>query len=298
MKKVLTIILTLFAILSVQATRRALVIGIGPYPQNSGWDTITGDLDIPIVEEMLLINGFEKQHIVKLKNEQATCAAICQELENLIAQSELGDIVYIQFSGHGQQITDLNGDETDDGLDEAWIPYDAPLEIVEGIYEGENHLVDDQINFYLHRLRQRIGADGKIVVIADACHSGGSTRGEDDVVIRGTDKKFTITNIQQAISRFTSMLSQVVSRSHITTPQPTALEWVVISACKDYQFNQEYNGRGSLTTALYQNRKLFGTQSIQDVFNNIRTFYLNASLRYTQNPVLEVGNGNKENVFL
>ena len=155
MKRTLVLIFALLSLLSTQAiTKRALVIGIGDYPASSGWAKINGDKDIPMVEEMLTANGFSKTNIVELKNQQATCAAICRGFEDLITKSQTGDYVYIHFSGHGQQITDINGDE-EDKFDEAWIPYDAGKKYEAGVYEGENHLLDDALNIYLNGLRSK-----------------------------------------------------------------------------------------------------------------------------------------------
>lgn len=62
-------------------------------------------------------------------NAQATKAAIVQAMENLATTSGKGDLLYIHFSGNGQQIRDVDEDEkvdeTSDSFDEAWIPYDA-----------------------------------------------------------------------------------------------------------------------------------------------------------------------------
>ena len=306
MKRILILTCAFFLMLPAQAaTRRALVIGIGDYPASGGWAKINGDKDIPLVEEMLTANGFSRQNIVELKNEQATCAAICQEFEHLISSSQTGDIVYIHFSGHGQQITDLNGDETVDHKDEAWIPYDAHYAIEEGKYEGENHLVDDQLNFFLHRLRQSVGNEGKIIVVADACHSGDGTRGDDEEqeteCIRGTDSIFTISNIKHTIKRFTTIFKRdnsPVPQTNITAPQPTPLEWVYISACKDYQCNREFEGKGSLTTALYRNQSFFSTLSTKDLFDKVKKFYGNPKIPKTQTPTMEVTSGTESNIFL
>ena len=40
--------------------------------------------------------------------------------------------------------------------------------------------MDDELNEYLYRLRQKVGREGQIIVIADACHSGGGSRAVDD----------------------------------------------------------------------------------------------------------------------
>lgn len=107
------LVLVLMVTTTLNATKRALVIGIGTYPAESGWRQINGDKDIPVVEDMLLSNGFQKVNIVELKNEQATAAAIRREMNTLISKAKEGDIIYIHFSGHGQQVTDIHGDEED-----------------------------------------------------------------------------------------------------------------------------------------------------------------------------------------
>ena len=281
MKRTFFITFALFIALSLFATtRRALVIGIGDYPANSGWLKINGDKDIPMVEEILLANGFTKSDITELTNEQATCAAICREFENLISKSQNGDYVYIHFSGHGQQITDINGDE-EDGFDEAWIPYDAQFAYTKGKYEGQNHLVDDELNGYLHRLREKIGKDGKIVVVADACHSGSGSRAETDeeYVVRGTSDAFVI-----------------ASPKKTSTSALYPVEWTFISACKPYQCNYEYKGNGSLTYALYQQRANFAKFSAKRIRQKVGAC-IATIIPFTQTPVLEVTSGTENDIF-
>ena len=284
MKRSIFFIIALCAVLSAQAiTKRALVIGIGAYPESNGWKQINGDKDIPMVEEMLTVNGFEKKNIVELKNEQATCAAIKKELEKLISKSQAGDYVYIHFSGHGQQITDLNGDE-EDNYDEAWIPYDAQFAYAKGKYEGQNHLIDDELNLYLHRIREEVGATGKIIVVADACHSGGGSRADEeaaeDYVVRGTSDNFVIPNPKTVVS-----------------PTSHPVEWTFISACKPYQSNYEYKGNGSLTYALYQYRANFSTLSAKQIRQKVGSCIADI-IPFTQTPVLEVTSGKEMDIFL
>ena len=282
MKRALILILLFVTIIAQAATRHALVIGIGDYPTSSGWAKINGDKDIPMVEEMLTTNGFAKQNIIKLKNEQATYAAIKAGFEQIISKAAVGDYVYIHFSGHGQQITDLNGDE-DDRLDEAWIAYDAQFAFAKGKYEGENHLVDDQLNQYLHRIREKVGKEGKIVVIADACHSGSGSRAEtdDEYIVRGTSDVFVIPGISKNIA---------------AVPSHT-IEWTFISACKPYQCNYEYKGNGSLTYALYQQRANFSTFSTKQIRQKVGMCISNI-IPFTQTPVLEVTLGTETDIFL
>ncbi len=282
MKRLASIlVVVLMVTTTLSATRRALVIGIGAYPAESGWRQINGDKDIPVVEDMLLSNGFQKANIVELKNEQATAAAIRREMNALISRAQEGDIIYIHFSGHGQQVTDIHGDE-EDGLDEAWIPYDAQFAYAKGKYEGENHIIDDQLNVWLHQLRTRVGKNGKITVVADACHSGGGSRGEEEnVVVRGTADAFVIPGQAKPFS----------------AESGAEIDWVFISACKSYQSNYEYKGHGSLTYALCLQKDNLSSVSCGDVQRSIR-FTISNIVPFTQTPVVETtASGKDQSIF-
>ncbi|MBD0259733.1 MAG: caspase family protein, partial [Cytophagales bacterium] len=87
-------------------------------------------------------------------------------------------VVFLHFTGHGQQIVDDNDDETD-GFDEALIPIDAPYNYRQKGYHGENHLRDDEFGRLLDRMRRKVGTAGEVIFTIDACHSGSVTRGEE-----------------------------------------------------------------------------------------------------------------------
>ena len=223
-KFILLVFLPLIGISTWGQSRHALLIGIGNYPEDSGWNKIHGNNDISIIKASLIRQGVSEDSIVELMDASATKERILNAFDNLSDRLQPGDVAYIHFSGHGQQITDLNGDE-DDGFDEAWIPYDARKSFEAGVYEGQNHLTDDELNTIFTRLRIRVGSRGKIIIVADACHSGSGSRGMPDetVFVRGTSDKFIIP--QQA--------SNVKKK-----PEPT--EWLFVAACKPYQSNYEY----------------------------------------------------------
>ena len=107
--------------LAFAGERRALVIGIGTY-EEPAWDRINGDKDVALVVDVLRRNGYSE--ITTLVGSQATKQAIVGRFEALARACGKGDTVCIHFSGHGQRMTDIDGDE-DDGWDESWIPYDA-----------------------------------------------------------------------------------------------------------------------------------------------------------------------------
>lgn len=165
MKARLIIYLFLLLSLSVTAqTKRAIVIGLGEQ-QDKAWNKINGDKDVPIVQGMLKEAGFRS--VTTLVNRQATKAGIVGALKRMAASCRKGDVVYVHYSGHGQQMTDVHNDEAD-GLDECWIPYDAYRK-ASAKYHGEKHLTDDELNVYLNAIRNRIGAKGKLLVVIDAC---------------------------------------------------------------------------------------------------------------------------------
>ncbi len=234
MKKAFSILVFLLLItLSLCAqTKHALVIGLGEQ-EDKHWAKINGDKDVPYVLDMLSIVGYAD--IKTLVNNEAKKDNIIEAFKVLEAKCDVGDIVYIHFSGHGQLISDVNGDE-EDGWDESWIPYDAYLKYCDKD-KGEKHLVDDEINAFLTRIRAKIGNSGAILVVVDACHSGDSTRGYYiNETVRGIYDEFVIPG-----------------KYEIKTAESKE-QWLVLSACKDYQLNQELNDPkvGKLTYVLYQ----------------------------------------------
>ena len=257
MKRFLFIILLLASISTAAQNRYALLIGIGDYPQDSGWNKIHGDNDVSIIKTLLLEQGFLEDNIMVLKNAEATKAGILSAMEQLRGKAQADDVVYIQFSGHGQQVTDLDGDESDN-YDEAWIPYDARKKYVTGVYEGENHILDDELNLYLNGLRSKVGARGKIVLVADACHSGSGSRGlsdDEDEFVRGTDEKFEIPGGG----------SNVIKKE-------APVYWLYVGACKPYQTNYEHRATdgtyfGSLSYVIANGNTDLVTSDYRDVIN-------------------------------
>ncbi len=168
--------------------RRALIVAVSEYDtKNTGWSRINADRDAGMLIDVLQRQGFHKENIILLQDRRATRVGIMAAFDTLIGLTGRGDIVYFHFSGHGQQITDDDGDEVD-GYDEALIPYDAPRYFRRGVYEGENHLRDDKVGEFLERLRKRTGSEGSVLVTLDACHSGTATRGFG--VVRGSSHPF------------------------------------------------------------------------------------------------------------
>lgn len=257
MKRWWFIVSLLACVLCAHAEKRALLIGIGAYPDvDYGWPSIHGDNDIAFAKSMLLTNGFKTAKIDTHRNEQATYQAINKAFQTLIATAQNGDLVYVHFSGHGQQITDLDGDE-EDGYDETWVAYDALMESTP-TYHGEHHITDDQLNGWLQQLHKKVGAGGQIIVVSDACHSGTSTRDlNEPAEVRGSHSKFVLDG-NKSVFR-----------------QSRSVDWVSISACADNECNRQHrlaDGRqcGSLTYALYLLRNELGTMPLEQLSERLK----------------------------
>lgn len=261
----------LFSCIAQAQNKRALIIGLGQY-EDANWSTIHGDKDVPIVVEMLKFYKYED--IKTLVNKQATKKQIIVEFQKLSKRSLPGDMVYIHFSGHGQRVTDLNGDE-EDGLDEAWIPYDGYLQY--GAKDrGEKHLLDDEIGVLLTDIRNRIGASGHLLVVVDACHSGDSSRDIAKECIRGTERKFVIP----------------VDPTFITRKEKAPEYWLVLSACKSYQSNSELpSGYGKLSYGLYKHKETLRNLSNKQLIELIKLFMDENRKGLPQTPMLSGQSG-------
>jgi metacaspase-1 len=251
--------------------KRALIVAVGSYPQNSGWQSLSSLNDADLISALLEGQGFARKSVTIIKNEQATQKGILKAFENLISQTKKGDVVLFHFSGHGQQISDLNGDELD-GYDEAIIPYDAYLK-PSSHYRGENHIIDDQLNIYLQRLREKTGPNGDVVFILDACHSGTATRNANTTsTFRGTPLRFEIEKNGFKTNEYkTDGYDEQTSNNNKLSP------YVVLSASGQSELNKEIvdeqgNAYGSLSFALGRSLSTVSEKmSYQALFDNIRS---------------------------
>ena len=288
---------------SLQAqTRRALVIGIGQQ-EDKAWGKINGDKDVAYVAEMLKGAMYKEENITRLVNRQATKVGIIGAFKRMVASCRQGDMVYIHYSGHGQQMTDVHNDERD-GLDECWIPYDACRK-VSATYHGEKHLTDDELNVYLNAIRNKIGAKGKLLVVIDACHSGDGTRGEDDEIVRGVEDTLKVDSLNarglyetfEAIKSF-FMGDNGKEKIINAKAKPLAERWITISACRSDQVNVEMKSPavGKLTYALWKELKNSDKVNNDEFMRRIRKFVNRNTSSRPQQPEMTGEDSNKYNI--
>lgn len=277
MRIILIIFYLLLLSLSVTAqTKRALVIGIGEQ-QDKEWNKINGDKDVPFVQAMLKNAGFKS--VTTLVNRKATKVGIVGAFKRMTASCKQDDVVYIHYSGHGQQMTDVHNDEKD-GLDECWIPYDAYRK-ASATYHGEKHLTDDELNVYLNAIRNKIGTKGKLLVVIDACHSGDGTRGDDDEIVRGVEDTLVVDSqnargLYETFEAIKSFFMGDNGKVNIinTKAKPLAERWITISACRSDQVNVEMKSPavGKLTYALWKELKNSDKVNNDEFMRRIRKF--------------------------
>ena len=287
--------------LSVSAqTKRALVIGLGEQ-QDKAWNKINGDKDVPLVQTMLKNAGFKS--VTTLVNRLATKVGIVRAFKRMTASCKHGDVVYIHYSGHGQQITDVHNDEKD-GLDECWIPYDAYRK-ASATYHGEKHLTDDELNVYLNAIRHKIGAKGKLLVVIAACHSGDGTRGDNDEVVRGVEDTLVVDSLNarglyEAFEMVKSLFMGDNDKEKIINhkAKPLAERWITISACRSDQVNVEMKSPavGKLTYALWKELKNSDKVNNDEFMRRIRKFVNRNTSSRPQQPEMTGEDINKYNI--
>lgn len=193
------IIYTLFVLVAIipdlmAQEKYAFLVGISKYSlvHDTGWEDIHGANDVIMLKPILERQGFKTSSLTEGK---ATYNNIINELSRIEKIVKSGNVVYLHFSMHGQPFDDaissVKGDEND-GWDEALIPIDAGISYSND-YIGTRHIIDDDMNLIVNRIRTKIGKTGILYVAIDACHSGRSNRGgfEEPDYIRGVKRGFS-----------------------------------------------------------------------------------------------------------
>ena len=257
--RILLIITMIFSVgfAGINATNRALLVGIGNYNTNAtGWAEIHGNNDADLLKKKLSAKGFT---VNVLKDKQATKKNIKTALSNMVASTKSGDVVYIHFSGHGQLVEDVSGDEID-GFDQSFVCYDAcstPRYTVGGkAYNGQNHFIDDELFPFFSQLKSKVGSKGRVIVAFDSCYSGGADRGvTTDEAEEDSDVEFSET-VRGAKDEF---MAEGASKTYLRSIKgpgqysSSGGELIVISACqrdrKNYECTEKHSGKnyGSLT---------------------------------------------------
>ncbi|MCR5454473.1 MAG: caspase family protein [Bacteroidales bacterium] len=281
--KISSFLFTLMLLTSVAiAQNKALLIGIGNYEPSTGWRSIGSSNDIIILKKAIP-SSFK---ITTLTNEKATYLNIVNAINQLINDCNKGDTVLIHFSGHGQQMLTDDPNEPD-FLDEAIVPYDAPMKKSKS-YNGERHITDNQFGILLQKLRKKVGTNGLVVATIDACYSGSMDRDGDDelendsIVYRGGANFFGSNMISQdSIDN--------INATRMTPSEPIekisgGADVVLISACMSYLITKEITidgvNYGPLSYAMSQSFATANFHNLESWINGVKT----STKKFNSNP--------------
>lgn len=268
--KLLLSVLLLFSLQTwAQAPKKlALIVAISKYKPGTGWNDLASANDVPLIKEALLKQGFKESDIVVMKDAACTKDGILAGIQkHLVEKATPGDICVFHFSGHGEQVYDNNGDE-DDGYDEALVPYDAPMEYQPGV---DKHLRDDEFGLKLQDLRLKLGENGELIVIVDACHSGSSTRGSK-AGMRGTDKKYQPSNYKAPVTKTNKINETLFGLGDRKAGMAKMISFFASSSSElNSQYEKDGVEYGSLSMAFFKTLTNAGKQmSYQAVYDQIK----------------------------
>lgn len=223
--------------------KRALLVGISKYRPDLNADLRGCVNDVENMREILIkYFGFDPENIRVLCDDRATKAAILERLSWLIGEAVSGDILVFDYSGHGSQVRDREGDELDDQMDEILCPYDL---------NWDDPLTDD----VLAAMFDKVPAGASLTMICDACHSGTMT------------KELICTNPHDVRAKFIMppfdircrTLGREIPKANMTTVTRGSQRHVLLSGCKDTQTSADafIDGKyqGALTWAIVDSIK-------------------------------------------
>ncbi len=267
MTRYLPLILLLFSLPLAHSQNQtyALLVGVGDYPNSSGWVKLSAKNDLQLLKSCLQDHKVNQRNISTLLDAQVTRNSIISAINTkLLEKVKPGDIAYFHFSGHGQQMPDKNGDEPD-GLDEALVPFNSPKYYQKGINEGQYLLTDDDLSIAFNKLRKKLGPNGRLIITLDACHSGSATRGI--IKARGTD---IIMSENQLISR-NSNTDLIIDNQDLLYNNSELAPEIIFNSSSPHQLSYEYSDDTNKSFGLftYAFCKSLSQMSVEDNYKDL-----------------------------
>jgi metacaspase-1 len=257
-------------------SKYALCIGINDYP-GTGSDLAGCINDAKDWSAVLKKRGFI---VGNLLNRQATGKAIRMGIAAVLARAKPGDIVVIQYSGHGSFVPDQDGDEPDN-TDECICPYD--------IY-SKGPITDDE----LFQIYSKKAPGVKLFIISDSCHSGTVSKFAPIITpatIKGRNApRRTVRFLPPSTFLSKQKISILgISRSLRKSSPPGRYAGLLMAGCQDteYSYDAYFQGRpnGAFSYVALQTLKSLPVNSTYSSwFRKIRNIL--PSQQYPQTPNL------------
>lgn len=200
-----------------------------------GWD---GALNACVADAKDMLALAKKQKFsasASLHDEKATAEAVMGAIQDAAKQLNKGDLLLLTYSGHGGQVRDTNGDETDKGrMDETWVLFNREL-------------VDDE----LYDLFGKFKAGVRILALSDSCHSGTVTRAIPRFSGRGPKPRVMPSDIGRKTERANQALYRAIQARHRGTEKAkVGASVLLISGCMDNQTSMDGEKNGAFTGML------------------------------------------------
>jgi Caspase domain/Domain of unknown function (DUF4384) len=235
--------------------------------------------DVLDMKQLLMSKKFNvpADHFLTLTDGQATHQAIIDGFRKQLignANTHRNAVFIFQYSGHGSQVKDRNGDKAD-GLDSTFVPVNSRD------LDGSNFdVVDDEIRELFDELSQYTS---NIVFIIDACHSGNPTRGAGKTRGIPADARAQ----PEEKSKPPSTRGPQLRGADLTAMLPRDLRYVSIASTKSDELanektvevaNEQTKSNGALTYCLLEalqkaNPETTYRQLMADVANAVTTNY-------------------------
>jgi hypothetical protein len=229
---------------------KGLSINIGVNEVKPGFYSSRGALPSPendarAMAALAIMSGYQMP--VLLLTQLATHNNVINHLNNAIKELEAGDTLLLSFSGHGGQIKDTSGDETD-GLDETWCLYDK-------------HLVDDELYTKWKEFKKGV----RIIVVSCSCHSRTAIKDLDPSLFNNNSGTLFHPTKENLIAQKKSVRSKHENDLSIQA------DIIHLSACRDNQIAGAGKHFTSFTEKLlkhWDNGRFKGTY--EDLISNIQ----------------------------
>jgi hypothetical protein len=249
----------------VEARKTALLVGISEYQEPPfSSQTLQAKRGLQLMQSTLMGQGFSSEDIVTLTGMYASRKGIEEAFEQYLFSAKHGDIVVFYFYGHGVQIEDTNRDEVDK-LDEAIVPFDG---IRRSNSDHQNLIHDDLLGQWIRRVRKQIGVDGQVIVLVDACHSGGGLRGRHRKI---KPDRYKLSNtysdsggLAPFIAFYSSMPHQSSHELNLGNEGKMALlTWAFCKSMQDINQNSTFRGLFEQTTLYMASASLKQTPQME-----------------------------------
>ncbi|KAK0500063.1 caspase domain-containing protein [Armillaria luteobubalina] len=245
----------------------ALIIGIDEYQYEGYENLVAAVADAEQFEKYLLEDlRTPPEHIINLRNSQATRKAIIDGFKKLVCDSRIVPgmaAIIIYYSGHGAVTT-----KPDEWTD--WQTYDNEIELLcpadIGVLNANDKVVegipDRTISDLLLELAKAKG--NNITLILDCCHAAGINRGTQPTDLQNAKSRRILSPPKLSANCDSTMVSRGSSGVKITSGFSGSL-WdshVLLAACNRRQSAWEVDGHGIFTRALL---KIMGKTPVNEL---------------------------------